>query len=201
VEHSHRRAGFSHRLDLALAAATRAHHGAFRKGTDVPYAMHPFHVAFILERHGLPEDVVIAGLLHDVLEDSDVYSEDDLRSEFGEEVLRLVKAVTELRRQGGVRPPWEERKEEQLERLRGARVDEVSLKAADAIHNVRSLITDLDRDGIETLDRFTKGAAEVLWYYKTIATIVQDGLGESSPLSNEVRAAVESLEKKFEALD
>ena len=132
MEHSHRRAGFSHRLDLALAAATRAHHGAFRKGTDVPYAMHPFHVAFILERHGLPEDVVIAGLLHDVLEDSDVYSEDDLRSEFGEEVLRLVKAVTELRRQGGVRPPWEERKEEQLERLRGARVDEVSLKAADA---------------------------------------------------------------------
>ena len=61
--------GCSARLDEALRFAAAAHHEDVRKGTRIPDVMHPFHVALILDRHGFSEDVVIAGLLHDVLED------------------------------------------------------------------------------------------------------------------------------------
>lgn len=110
---------YSTRLDRALAVAAKAHAGQNRKGTDIPYIMHPFHVALILDRHGYPEDVVIAGVLHDVLEDTD-HAEASLRAEFGDEVVRLVKSVTEVKTEGGTKRPWRVRKEEQLEHLRHA---------------------------------------------------------------------------------
>jgi hypothetical protein len=64
------RVGYSERVDEALRLAAVAHEGQYRKGTNIPYLMHPVHVGRILERHGWAEDVVIAGLLHDVLEDA-----------------------------------------------------------------------------------------------------------------------------------
>ena len=61
-------AAYSERIDEALRLATTAHCGQDRKGTQIPYVMHPVHVARLLERHGCTEEVIIAGILHDVLE-------------------------------------------------------------------------------------------------------------------------------------
>src|SRR5687767_8888533 len=76
---------FSWRFDQAMSLASLAHAGVPRKGTAVPYIMHPVHVARLLDRHGFSEDVVIAGLLHDVLEDAeygDKTLQDALRQTF-----------------------------------------------------------------------------------------------------------------------
>ncbi len=61
---------YSERLDRALVLAAAVHQVQVRKGTAVPYIIHPYQVALILDRHGWPEDVVVAGALHDVLEDA-----------------------------------------------------------------------------------------------------------------------------------
>ena len=69
--------GFLSRYDAALALAARAHRDQLRKGTDLPYIAHPVHVSIILIRHGFGEDLTIAGLLHDVVEDTDTSLDTD----------------------------------------------------------------------------------------------------------------------------
>ena len=193
--------GYSPRIDRALAIASRAHGGEFRRGSDVPYVMHPVHVAMILVRYGLSEDVVIAGLLHDVLEDSDLYSEEDLRGEFGDEVVGLVLAVTENKGDGETKRPWRVRKNEAIARLRKGTPDEAALKAADAIHNLRSLTQEVAREGLKTMERFSKGPPETLWYYESIAAIVADRLGVEHPMGTELRHALKELTAAFERGD
>jgi (p)ppGpp synthase/HD superfamily hydrolase len=68
-------AAFSARYDAALVLAARAHRDQVRKGTDIPYIAHPAHVSVILIRHGFGEELAIAGLLHDVVEDCGVLIE------------------------------------------------------------------------------------------------------------------------------
>ena len=85
---------YSPRFNQALALAARAHREQLRKGSDTPYIQHPVCVAFILQRHGFPEELIIAALLHDVVEDCAVALA-DLEHRFGAEVARLVAAVSE----------------------------------------------------------------------------------------------------------
>ncbi|MBK7402819.1 MAG: bifunctional (p)ppGpp synthetase/guanosine-3',5'-bis(diphosphate) 3'-pyrophosphohydrolase, partial [Myxococcales bacterium] len=103
---------YSERYARALGIAARAHRDQVRKGKDVPYVTHPVHVARILDRHGFSEDLVLAGLLHDVLEDTAV-SEQELLDAVGGEVVALVRAVTETKSEDGVERSWEVRKAEQ----------------------------------------------------------------------------------------
>jgi (p)ppGpp synthase/HD superfamily hydrolase len=186
-------------LDRALIEAARGHRSQVRKGTDIPYIIHPVQVAWILDRHGYPEEVVVAGVLHDLLEDTD-YDEGALREEFGDEVWRLVKAVTEVKVEGTAKRPWKVRKEEQIEHLRHAPPDEAALKAADALHNIRSVLNDLAVQGIAaTMARFKASVAETLWYYTTVATLVRERLGEASDLAAELTEATAELQQKLQA--
>src|SRR5512145_999107 len=136
------RFGFSARYDAALMLAARAHRDQARKGTDIPYIAHPVHVSLILIRHGFGEDLAVAGLLHDVVEDCDVPLAQILAA-FGADVARLVEAVTETKTDAGAERPWEQRKAEKLDHLRASGPDVAALKAADALHNVQSLLADL----------------------------------------------------------
>jgi (p)ppGpp synthase/HD superfamily hydrolase len=98
--------GFSARYDAALTLAAIAHRDQVRKGTDIPYIAHPFHVSLILIRHGFGEDLAVAGLLHDVVEDTDVPLE-RIAAEFGDDVARLIAAVSETKTAEGAELPWE----------------------------------------------------------------------------------------------
>lgn len=82
------------KLDLAIEFAAKAHGEQKRKGTDIPYISHPFAVGMILQQAKCEEDVVMAGILHDTLEDTET-TEDDIRSLFGEKVLALVIGASE----------------------------------------------------------------------------------------------------------
>jgi (p)ppGpp synthase/HD superfamily hydrolase len=221
-----RTAAYSPRLDRALRLAAIVHRRQQRRGTRIPYIMHPVQVARILEHYGYGEDVLIAALLHDVIEDArpdddemhravaetfapfdptqgvDRAAEETsqrlralIEREFGHRVLMLVDAVTEQKREHGVDRPWRARKGEALAALaaRGRTEPEAAaLKAADALHNVRSIAQDLATGGVRIMSRFNAEPHEVVWYFRAVARTVGEAMGEA-PLVGELQSAVDEL--------
>lgn len=183
--------GFSPRYDAALALAARAHRDQVRKSTDLPYITHVVHVSVILIRHGFGEDLAIAGLLHDVVEDCDVPLA-AIAAEFGDEVARLVDAVSETKALDGSELPWEQRKAEKLAHLRAGGPDVAALKAADALHNARSIAADLRSEGPSVWARFKRGPEQSIAYYQAILDGVREKLGEH-PIVLELADAVGEL--------
>jgi len=185
--------GFSARYDAALRLAATAHRAQKRKGSDAPYIVHPVQVSTILLRYGFAEDEVIAGLLHDVVEDQGV-SLDSIEAEFGPAVAAMVAALSERKREGDRQRPWEERKKEALARLRQAGAGAMAVKAADVLHNAHSLMADLKGHGAAAWDHYSRGPEQTLWYYRSVLEIVETELG-GHPLLDEVAAAVGDLER------
>jgi len=182
---------FSARYDAALAFAARAHRSQLRKGTDIPYIAHVVHVSTILLRYGFGEDIIIAALLHDVTEDCGVPLT-TIVAEFGPNVARLVDAVSESQPAGGDELSWEQRKTAKLVHLQEGGPDVAAVKAADALHNAKSVAADLQQYGPQLWQRFKRGPEPTLWYYRSILSRVQAHLGES-PLVYELAAAIDEV--------
>ncbi|HEU4323465.1 MAG TPA: HD domain-containing protein, partial [Roseiflexaceae bacterium] len=182
---------FSPRYDAALALAARVHREQLRKGSDTPYITHVVHVSVLLLRHGFSEDLAIAGLLHDAVEDCDL-DPAQLAATFGPDVARLVLAVSERKQADGALRPWEERKAEKMALVRAGGPDVAALKAADALHNIRSTIADLRREGTGIWARFRASPEQTLGYYQAILAAVQAQLDH--PIVAELAAAVGELE-------
>lgn len=125
--------------ERAIRASLQAHAGQMRKSdAGVPYVAHPFHVALILARLGLPPRVLHAALLHDVVEDCEGWSSARVEREFGPDVARTVAELTEDKSR-----TWEERKRAQVEHAPHLSADALAIKAADKLHNLRTLAQDL----------------------------------------------------------
>ena len=151
-------------LDDALRWAAIWHDGQHRKAVAVPYIQHPMAVALMLDRLGFPESVVIAGLLHDAVEDTAATFE-DVRVRFGEEVAALVAHCSERKRdEQGRSRPWEDRKRDHLESLRGSPTEARAIALADKLHNLQSIARDLD-EGRPVWEHFNAPRDRVLWYY------------------------------------
>jgi len=130
---------FSPLVERALRTAVAAHEGQLRKGhAPVPYATHSIHVALILARAGLDEVVIAAGLLHDVVEDCEGWSEARIEQEFGSEIAGIVAELTEDKSQG-----WTERKQGGIDSIASMSAPALSVKAADKLHNLATLVADL----------------------------------------------------------
>jgi (p)ppGpp synthase/HD superfamily hydrolase len=183
---------FSERYEAALALAAGAHQGQTRKAGGEPYIVHVVHVSVILLRHGFSEDVAIAGLLHDVVEDQDVPLA-QIKAGFGPAVAEMVAALTERKQEDGQERPWEDRKREALAHLATASPEAVTVKAADTLHNARSLALALRRQGTSIWRHFKRGPEETLWYYWSVADLVRQRLGPH-PLEAELEAAIVALE-------
>ena len=147
----------------------------------------------ILLRHGFAEDVVIAGLLHDIVEDQDVTLA-EIETDFGPSVAEMVAALTEQKQAAGVDRPWVARKRELLNQLRQASLGAVAVKAADTLHSTRSLTSDLHREGASIWSNFSRGPGPSLWYCQSVAAIVRARLG-AHPVADELDAAVQGLER------
>ncbi|MBN1485757.1 MAG: bifunctional (p)ppGpp synthetase/guanosine-3',5'-bis(diphosphate) 3'-pyrophosphohydrolase [Chloroflexia bacterium] len=186
---------YSDRYELALRLAAASHREQERKGGVVPYVTHPFHVSLILRHYGFAEDVCIAGLLHDVVEDQEVPLE-RIVEQFGPRVAEIVAALTERKKnpQGGKRP-WAVRKREALEDLAQAPPEALAVKAADALHNVRCTLLDLDRLGDAVWGRFNSDALSIAGYYRRILQLARERLGPH-PLVGELGGAVEELQRE-----
>ena len=164
------------RLERALRWAAECHQGHCRKGSATPYVEHLMGVALILDRVGFDEDVIIAGLLHDAMEDAEVTRE-RISERFGVEVAEIVEqcSETKLDRHGRKRP-WIDRKRDHLEAVAGATVAARAVMLADKLHNLVSIEVDL-RDGRPVWSLFNADRAQVLWYYGAMI----DRLGTGAP--------------------
>jgi (p)ppGpp synthase/HD superfamily hydrolase len=185
--------GYSKCYDAALALAARAHRAQTRKGSDTPYLVHPVHVSVILLRHGFSEEIAIAGLLHDVVEDQDIPLE-EIEAAFGPAVAEMVAALTERKHDGEGERPWQVRKKEALAQLRRASREAVAVKAADVLHNAHSLATQLRDRGPSIWRFYSRGPGEALWYFRSVAALVRERLG-AHPLVAEIDEAIEALEQ------
>jgi (p)ppGpp synthase/HD superfamily hydrolase len=195
--------GYSDRINHAFAFAAKHHDQQVRKGTRVPYFTHPANVAVILTRYGQDEETVLAGILHDVVEDCvrDGFTREMLveriGDKFGAEVLEDVLAVTERKRdENDVELDWEERKSDYLERLATASERARWVCAADKIHNAGSLLADLRRTAFpeSVWGRFRRGPEEtVRWYRRVHDRLAQ--VGFDAPIMSELRDVVSALEE------
>jgi (p)ppGpp synthase/HD superfamily hydrolase len=120
----------------ALSMAHEAHAGQMRQtgSGEIPFVDHPIAVADHLAREGFPDEVVAAGLLHDVVEHTGV-ALDELRARFGDEVTDLVGVLTESE----AIEPYETRKEEHRERIAAAGREARAVFTADKTANVEIL--------------------------------------------------------------
>jgi len=152
---------FSPSIEGALAAALSAHQGQLRKGSSVPYAVHPLHVALMLARWGLDEEVIVAGLLHDVVEDcKDAgWTLERVERDFGARVAALVGELSEDKSRS-----WPERKRWAIDHVPHMSPQAASVKAADKLHNLQSLAADLRKapDPDAVWKHFNGGREETL---------------------------------------
>jgi (p)ppGpp synthase/HD superfamily hydrolase len=132
-----------------------------RKGKDIAYITHPLTVGLILAHAGAHEDVIVAGILHDTVEDSTEekkVTSHMLDERFGKHVTKLVLCVTEQDKN----LTWDERKQEALEHIAHFSNDALLVKSADIISNTSELIDDYDRDGEKIFERFAASKEKFL---------------------------------------
>ncbi|MDD5832023.1 MAG: HD domain-containing protein [Clostridiales bacterium] len=152
------------KLHEAIRFAEEKHRTQKRKGTDIAYIIHPMEVLQILMGERCSIEVAIAGVLHDVLEDTDADA-DEIRARFGEHVLSLVQAHTEKKNGEGQKRPWRIRKEEDLERMKASGFEVKQIVMADSISNLRSMVYDYSAIGDELWGRFNAAKSDIAWYY------------------------------------
>lgn len=158
---------YSARLYDAIEVAARAHHRQVRKGTEIPYIVHPLAMAGLLIRAECPEHMVIAALLHDVLEDTPVTVE-EIQSHFGRKVSELVTALSEPDKKA----PWEQRKAHTIQYLGDTASDDVLLiSLADKLDNIRAIREGLESDGEMFWKRFNRPREKQQWYYENLVAV------------------------------
>ena len=165
-------------MDRAIIFATRAHSGTYRKGTSIPYIVHPIEAAAIVSPITDDPDMIAAAVLHDVVEDTDA-TVDEIRLFFNERIANLVEAESENKRKN--LPPqetWMIRKMETLEFLRNkADRDAKILALADKLSNMRAIHRDQNIVGDLLWERFNeKDKSKHGWMYRQVA----DALSELS---------------------
>lgn len=156
-------------IEEAVAFARKAHAGAVRKGTNIPYITHPMETAVIVSLMTEDEELIAAALLHDVIEDSEV-TEAQLEEKFGRRVTELVLAETEDKSGS-----WLERKSATVRSLKGASRENKMLTLADKLSNLRCTARDYLMIGEEVWKRFNeKDKTKHKWYYGSILTELEE---------------------------
>ena len=187
---------FSKRFSRAIRFSIKTHEiyqKQKRKGKDIPYITHPFIVGLILARAGVDEDVVIAGILHDTVEDSTPEKKvtlEMLEKRFGTVVADLVKSVTESDKSLS----WEERKQEALNHIKTFSHGSLLVKSADVISNSTELIEDYDRHGEDTFARFNAPKERTLGHTLKVVAALLDRWPDS-PLAKDLRYIAKQLQR------
>ena len=166
----------SKRLDSAIKYAVDKHQGQLRKREGTPYILHPLESAAIANDLTKDENVLIAAILHDTVEDTDATIE-EVREKFGDRVAELVASETEDKRES--LPPsetWEIRKKESLEHLKNTTDPAVKiLWLSDKLSNIRTIYQIYKKEGDEVWNNFhMKDPRKQEWYYRTIVEYLSD---------------------------
>jgi len=179
------------RFEDALIFAGKSHAGQTRKGSTVPYIAHLIGVTSLVLEAGGDEDLAIAALLHDVVEDcGGAPMLKVIRKRFGKRVAKIVDGCTDS--DSFPKPPWLERKQTYINHLKKADADTRLVSAADKLHNVRSIVADYRVIGESVWSRFSGGRDGTLWYYRALMDEFQQR--KPNRITRELQLAVKELE-------
>ena len=167
------------RFDRALLYATHVHGGQVRKETTIPYIAHLLAVAATVLEYGGSEDMAIAGLLHDAIEDQGGEPRlADIRNRFGDRVADIVRSCSDSvvnTAAGEQKKDWRTRKVRYIDHLNTVDPETLLVSLSDKIHNARSILRDLRKSeiGSTVWDRFQQPKEDTLWYYREVANAFQ----------------------------
>jgi (p)ppGpp synthase/HD superfamily hydrolase len=179
------------RLQSAFRYAAEKHEGQARKQTSVPYLSHLMAVASLVLEAGGDEEMAIAALLHDVVEDcGGMRRLRDVRKRFGDRVANIVEGCTDSF--SDPKLEWKQRKDDYLEHVKHADFETRLVSAADKLHNVRTILTDYRKDGEKIWERFSGKKDGTLWYYRALSDEFQRN---SNRLSRELAITLSELEE------
>jgi (p)ppGpp synthase/HD superfamily hydrolase len=179
------------RLQRAFRYAAEKHAGQTRKQSAVPYISHLMAVAALVLEAGGDEDMAIAALLHDVVEDCGGMPRlREVRKQFGRRVANIVEGCTDSF--GEPKREWMERKKDYLREVKRADAETRLVSASDKLHNVRTILADYRQHGEAIWTRFAGKKEGTLWYYRALS----DEYQRRSPNRNtrELEIAVAELE-------
>lgn len=175
-------------IDYAIYFATKAHNGQKRKSEkDVDMIFHPFTVGMMLQRANANTNCVIAGILHDVVEDTK-YTMEDVKTEFGEDIAKIVEEVSENKQL-----PWKERKIDAIEKIKNASIEGKLLECADKISNLECTYALYIEQGESVWDSFNKPREEQKWYYTSMYEAVIANVKENNILFDRYKKILEKL--------
>ena len=185
----------------AVALAVEIHGPQERKGLGVTYLSHVLGVAGIVWEFGGDEDLAIAGLLHDTVEDGGgVAMRDRIATAFGERVAAVVVECSDsITEDPSDKAPWFERKARYLDAMRGKSDDAILVSAADKVHNARAILADHQTVGDALWSRFNPAAGPdgTVWYYRRLEEMIVPRLavlgGRRAQLGTDLARTVDDL--------
>ena len=165
-------------IEKAIMFATLAHAGDIRKSEpDKPKIIHPLAVAQILIEYGADNNVIAAGVLHDVWEDTK-YTLEDIKKVFGEDIAHLVYVASEPDKSKS----WEERKKHTINETKKLELREKLVPLADKINNIESLERLFKQKGCVDFSAFKRGKEKQEWYYRSIYESLIHNEDKENPL-------------------
>jgi (p)ppGpp synthase/HD superfamily hydrolase len=176
-------------FESALVYAAQLHAEQKRKGSDTPYISHLLAVTAIALDHGATETEAIAALLHDAVEDQGGQETlEEIRRRFGNQAASIVAACSDS--DESPKPPWRERKEAFVKRLRTEPYSVRLVVAADKLHNVRDVLRNYRLHGDDLWSRFNGGRDGTLWYYRAVVGALNE---VAKPEETELSAIIEEI--------
>ena len=171
-EYNSRKGRYFDVIQRAIAFATRAHEGQFRKGTTRPFIVHPLEVGKIVGTMTDDEEIISAAILHDTIEDCEGVTREIIQKEFSERVASLVAQESEDKSK-----TWMERKSATIERLKHVSREVQMIGLADKLSNMRDIDRDYPECGEELWNRFRmKDKNTIGWYYKGILASLEEAM-------------------------
>jgi (p)ppGpp synthase/HD superfamily hydrolase len=187
----------SGQFSKALVYAELKHHTQVRKGGDIPYIGHLLTVAGLVINDGGSEAQAIAALLHDAVEDQGGPATLEIKTNFGDEVARIVDECSDTDEEQ--KPPWLERKQRYIDHLAEIGEDTLLVSVADKLDNARSMLRDYHEHGPSLWQRFNrKNPHDHLWYYGGLLKAYR-ARGCRSWMVEELDRVVEELKRLVEA--
>jgi (p)ppGpp synthase/HD superfamily hydrolase len=188
------------RFDRALIYAAHVHGGQLRKGSGVPYIAHLLAVAATVLEYDGCEDMAIAALLHDAVEDQGGEPRlADIRNRFGAGVAEIVRACSDSTVNASAGQPkedWHLRKTRYVEHLGAADKGALLVSLADKIHNARAILRDLRKPdvGAAVWGRFKASRQDTIWHYRELANAFRTHL--PGQLADELGEIIDALEQE-----
>lgn len=188
------------RIHEAVIFAAKVHDGQTRKSEPIPFVTHPYTAALYTQsaihqerfNDTEKEDIIIATLLHDVWEDTDI-SLEEIGEEFGENVKELVEGASEADKSKS----WLERKNATISKLSQASLALKYVIMADKLHNVVSLLEAKNKLGEKVWENFKGKKDQQEWYYRSMYEGLVKGLNPVPPVFHELKINIDLLFEKY----